>query len=355
MALNIQDYYKKIANENPYALNTDTQAIRQAYDQATAAAHAAEERSIINAENAWQRNLASTQQTALDTIRKNNASAIATGASKGMQAANELSAILGLQDTATEEATALAQQRLDLADKYAAEYAKNAVTAQEMASANKQAMMNAAMQQYGYDTEYAAQELLSRADIEAAKWSNQSTAPLEYITQYENEIAALTAANAQEGVDAKTKAANEARIASLQNRISQIGQTIGAGNTQSDPSVAFKAAIENNVQIVDHPKEKTTDPNVVKGASETNPKPLPIKVSSMQVTPKNYDNLTLKYVKDTAGNKIGEVVKGTKNNIDVDEDELKKYGLSTGKLVQYNGKCYIRGEYGNVWEVKLYG
>lgn len=354
MALNIQDYYKKIANENPYALNTDTRAIRQAYDQATAAAHAAEERSIISAENAWQRNLASTQQTALDTIRKNNASAIATGASKGMQAANELSAILGLQDTATEEATALVQQRLDLADKYAAEYAKNVITAQEMASANKQAMMSAAMQQYGYDTEYAAQELLAQADIEAAKWSNQVTASLEYIAQYEKEIAALTEANKKEGIDAKTKAANEARISFLQNRIAQIGQTIGAEATQANPSTAFKVALESNVQTVNHPTETTADPNVVKGASEEERKPLPIKVSSSQITPKNYDTAALKYVKDVAGNRIGEVT-GERNKIDDDVDELEKYGLNAGTLIQYNGTYYVRGKAGGIWEVILYG
>lgn len=185
---NIQDYYKNIQNNNPYALSTDTQAIKSVYDQATAAAQAVEERAIMNAENAWQRNLASTQATALDTIRKNNASAIATGASKGMQAANELSAVLGLQDTAVEESTALAQQRLDLADAYAAEYAKNAVTAQEMANTNKQAMMSAAMQQYGYDTELAAQEMI-------AKWGSPDVANMLYADELEKQADAIGETN----------------------------------------------------------------------------------------------------------------------------------------------------------------
>lgn len=189
--LNIQDYYKNVASGNPYALSTDAQSIKSMYDRATAAAQAVEERGIANAEAAWQRNLAGTQATALDTIRKNNASAIATGASKGMQAANELSAVLGLQDTAVEESTALAQQRLDLADAYAAEYAKNAVTAQETADANRQAMMNAAMQQYGYDTEYAAQELLSQSNIESAKYSNQSLGALYRADDLEAQAKAL--------------------------------------------------------------------------------------------------------------------------------------------------------------------
>lgn len=183
--LNIQDYYKNISSDNPYALSTDVQSIKSMYDRATAAAQAAEERGIANAEAAWQRNLASTQATALDTIRKNNASAIATGASKGMQAANELSAVLGLQDTAVEESTALTQQRLDLADAYAAEYAKNAITAQETADANKQAMMNAAIQQYGYDTEYAAQDIV-------AKYSNQTIGALQLADDLEAQAGALS-------------------------------------------------------------------------------------------------------------------------------------------------------------------
>lgn len=208
--LNIQDYYKNQAN-NPYALSTDAQSIKSMYDQATAAAQAVEERGIANAEAAWQRNLAGTQATALDTIRKNNASAIATGASKGMQAANELSAILGLQDTAVEESTALAQQRLDLADAYAAEYAKNAITAQETANANKQAMMNAAMQQYGYDT-----------TLEAAHFNNAETALLDYAAQAEadgNTALADSIRNAI-GVDA-------AATSNIKTTIKNYGKTLG--------------------------------------------------------------------------------------------------------------------------------
>ena len=67
--------------------------------------------------NKFYEQMYGTQATALDTIRKrNNAAAVATGASRGIQAANELSAILGLQETNTQTASELAQQRNLLAD-----------------------------------------------------------------------------------------------------------------------------------------------------------------------------------------------------------------------------------------------
>lgn len=238
--LNIQDYYKNQAN-NPYALSTDAQSIKSMYDQATAAAQAVEERGIANAEAAWQRNLAGTQATALDTIRKNNASAIATGASKGMQAANELSAILGLQDTTVEESTALAQQRLDLADVYAAEYAKNAITAQETANANKQAMMNAAMQQYGYDT-----------TLEAAHFNNAETALLDYAAQAEkdgktdlsNSIYALL------GTQGPSTGAKTALAAENAAPVTVMAKTysVGAGVTDASGNQigVIKAAVTDN-------------------------------------------------------------------------------------------------------------
>ena len=249
--LNIQDYYKNQAN-NPYGLNTDASYYKSMYDQATAAAQAVEERSIANAEAAWQRNLAGTQATALDTIRKNNASAIATGASKGMQAANELSAILGLQDTAVEESTALAQQHLDLADTYAAEYAKNAVTAQQTADANKQAMMNAAIQQYGYDTEYAAQDLV-------AKYSNQTIGALQMADDLEAQAAALPEKDPDR--DTLTQRAEALRIAA--------GVTKGAYKTASITPNTLSVGATVSIEGTSYKTEsKVTNPTTISALDE---------------------------------------------------------------------------------------
>lgn len=59
------------------------------------------------AQNQYANNMAQQQASLQDTIRRSQAQAVATGASKGMQAANELSSILGLQEQAAQGATEL--------------------------------------------------------------------------------------------------------------------------------------------------------------------------------------------------------------------------------------------------------
>lgn len=62
------------------------------------------------AQNKFAQNLQQTQTTALDAIRKANASAIASGANAGIGAANQLSSILGLQTESQANAVQLANQ-----------------------------------------------------------------------------------------------------------------------------------------------------------------------------------------------------------------------------------------------------
>lgn len=100
-----------------------------------------------------------TQATALDTIRRSNAEAIATGASKGVQAANELSSILDMQNTSAEEATRLADEDYALADEYetslleASRLAEQNISAKE--SANLTDITAGLATKYQADTEYA--------------------------------------------------------------------------------------------------------------------------------------------------------------------------------------------------------
>lgn len=62
------------------------------------------------AQEQFSRGLGATQATALDAIRRANAQAIASGASAGLGAANQLSAILGLQQESVGSAADLANQ-----------------------------------------------------------------------------------------------------------------------------------------------------------------------------------------------------------------------------------------------------
>lgn len=292
--LNIQDYYKNQMS-NPYGLSTDASHYKSMYDQATAAAQAVEERGITHAEEAWQRNLANTQATALDTIRKNNASAIATGASKGMQAANELSAVLGLQDAAVEESTALAQQRLDLADTYAAEYAKNAITAQQTADANKQAMMQHATDLYGYDTQIDAQKNTSEAYT---------------LIKYAQELAAS-------GDSDKITLAN-----TIYNGLGmpyKLSTTNGTTAVAAIPSRVEESARAASVDF-DFDTHTTSTPVIAKGREV--------------------------HFQNSTGNQVDyKVHEKAPENVDA---VLREQGMVPGQIWQYNGNYYIMGSSGKV-------
>lgn len=105
-------------------VNYDFNSIKGIYDDATRAAYAIEQNS--GAERSYYRHLADAQNTALESIRNAYGQAVTQGASKGMQAANQLSAILGFGATANEEATQLAIDKQARANEYATQMAQNA-------------------------------------------------------------------------------------------------------------------------------------------------------------------------------------------------------------------------------------
>lgn len=109
----------------------DRDEIYGIYKDATKAAYDAELSQQRQAERGFYSNMAAAQDTAIDTIRGQYGSAIASGASKGMQAANTLSAILGTSQAAANQATQLAQDRQQLGSQYGAQIkadAKDALT-----------------------------------------------------------------------------------------------------------------------------------------------------------------------------------------------------------------------------------
>ena len=105
----------------------DRDEIEKIYQDATKAALRMEQNS--GAERDYYSHLAAAQNTALDTIRQQYGQALASGANKGMQAANMLSAILGTTQTANDEATDLAAARQQLVNKYAQQMRQDTVDA----------------------------------------------------------------------------------------------------------------------------------------------------------------------------------------------------------------------------------
>ena len=153
----------------------DEAAIRAKFDAATKAEYDLKRREYEATANKFYEQMYGTQATALDTIRKSNAAAVATGASRGIQAANELSAILGLQETNTQTASELAQQRNLLADQEGAALAKNIVDAMTTSNAVKQALGNLAANLYASDTQFDVGEMQYYAALNQAAQALQGT------------------------------------------------------------------------------------------------------------------------------------------------------------------------------------
>lgn len=137
-----------------YGLTYDADEIQGKFDAATKAQYDVLRKEYKNTENDYYDQLFGTQATAMDAIRKNNAAAVATGASRGMQAANELSATLGIAQESTGLSTDLAQSRNLLMDKEQAAYAKNATDALTSANSARQGIANLDANMYAADTQF---------------------------------------------------------------------------------------------------------------------------------------------------------------------------------------------------------
>lgn len=120
------------------------------------------------AQNDYYNNMRSAQNTLADTMRRNNAQAVATGASRGLNAANELSAMLGL----TQEAAAGSKQ---LGSDYGAQLSDARVKADELASqlmqSSQQNASNVLGQEVAADAQRDAAQL--EADIATGAEANR--------------------------------------------------------------------------------------------------------------------------------------------------------------------------------------
>ena len=116
----------------------DEQAILDKFNAATAAQYNVQREQNRQAENQFYNQMYNTQQTAMDTIRKSNAAAVSSGASSGVHAANELSAILGLEQESVASATELANVNRQTAQEETAAVLENVLKAYQHATQEKQ-------------------------------------------------------------------------------------------------------------------------------------------------------------------------------------------------------------------------
>ena len=150
-----------------YGIDYNRESIEGVFKDATNAAHEANLKEYNRTARQYYDKLGATQNSLIDTLRKQRAAAITSGANAGMQNATELSEILGFTQTVSPDALALAQDRNALIEAYNAQLAQDARDAMEYSDKLKQALAALASEKYGYDAQQYVAELSHNANVQA--------------------------------------------------------------------------------------------------------------------------------------------------------------------------------------------
>ena len=150
-----------------YGIDYNRDSIEGVFKDATNAAHEANLKEYNRTARQYYDKLGATQNSLIDALRKQRAAAITSGANAGMQNATELSEILGLTQTVSPDALALAQDRNALIEAYNAQLAQDARDAMEYSDKLKQALAALASEKYGYDAQQYVAELSHNANVQA--------------------------------------------------------------------------------------------------------------------------------------------------------------------------------------------
>lgn len=129
----LHDQLNKMYDENRAHVTT-AEAQTENLNKQSQAAYKQQQIESQKAQNQFAQNQQANQLSALDAIRRSNASAIANGANAGLSAANQLSAILGLQEDTSKAATDLANTNIDNAAALNTQLNENAAKGQQMAN-----------------------------------------------------------------------------------------------------------------------------------------------------------------------------------------------------------------------------
>lgn len=181
---NLADSQKRLEDALTNSQNKHTTAEAETARLNTVSQEAYKQTKLENeqAQNQFAQNMSANQLTALDAIRRSNASAIANGANAGLSAANQLSSILGLQQESTEAATDLANTSIDAAAKLNTQLNENAVTGAQTANeinaalgANEAELAKAIASNSDAIAGIEAARLAAEAQKEAAKTQAEAT------------------------------------------------------------------------------------------------------------------------------------------------------------------------------------
>lgn len=217
------------------ASQVDEQAILDKYNAATHAQFAAQREQNRQAENQFYNQMYNTQRTAMDTIRQSNAAAVATGASRGVQAAQELSALLGLQQESVAGATEIAQAHRQTAQEETAAVLENVLNAYQQAATERSQLVQQGIEAASVTAQEQA-NAVAAIEANAAQDANR----INQLSLYENKRTQALADNDREGYEQAMQ-----QINSLNNTpdaptttVSYVDETGAPVYTQFDLSAA---------------------------------------------------------------------------------------------------------------------
>lgn len=150
-----------------YQLDYDREKIENIFNQGTDAKYALMQKEAQIAQNQYANNQFQQQQLALDTVRANRNSQIASGMARGLNAAADQTQVLGLQQQGMSDALELANNQQKMADEVAAEYASNVAKALQESNSVKQAIANVAATLYEADMMGYTGELSAASQMDA--------------------------------------------------------------------------------------------------------------------------------------------------------------------------------------------
>ena len=226
----------------------DEQAITDKFNAATAAQFNVQREQNRQAENQFYNQMYNTQQTAMDTIRKSNAAAVSTGASRGVQAANELSAILGLEQEAVAGATELAQANRQTAQEETAAVLENVLKAYQQSVQEKQTAVQQSIESASVDVQQDANEVQREANkiAEQEVAIKQQEANTEAAKQNTDQARLITEA-AENGTNTYLTALTQAGISYSNGELTPESQAsfqvalANIGKTKDGSAIAFNA------------------------------------------------------------------------------------------------------------------
>ena len=167
-------------------IDYDEDSIYDVFRQDVDARHDALQASYDRSANDYYNRLGNTQQMMQDTLSQER---MTSGASAGMQSANQLSAMLGLTGQTTQDATELTREQRGLMDQRTADEAQARLNAMQTADQRRQFLAQLDAQLHASDTQHAIGQMAAEGQVSAANVAASAqgrTADLQHAATLDN-------------------------------------------------------------------------------------------------------------------------------------------------------------------------